>query len=124
MFRKTAIAAPFIVLLTVIAASPLCHAQTGNNLPISISVYDRTRVNSWQWFAAPPDSNTYGYVESLVRLGVAQRIKNWDWQLELAQPAVLGLPDHAVSPIAAQGQLGLGGTYYVSNNKRNLQLHF
>ncbi len=35
--------------------------------------------------------------------------------MELAQPAVLGLPQDAVSPVTAQGQLGLGGTYYASN---------
>ena len=69
----------------------------------------------WQWFDAPPKSETYSYVESLLRLSVAQRIHRWDWKLELAQPAVLGLPQDAVSPVTAQGQLGLGGTYYASN---------
>jgi len=100
-----------------IAATALCHAQPtpSNGPPVSISVYDRTRVDTWQWFAAPPESETYSYVESLLRLGVAQRIRRWDWQLELAQPAVLGLPKDAVSPVLAQGQLGLGGTYYASN---------
>jgi hypothetical protein len=68
-----------------------------------------------QWFAAPPQSETYSYVESLLRLGVAQRIGHWDWALELSQPALLGLPTDAVSPVPAQGQLGLGGTYYASN---------
>src|SRR6185437_5084374 len=47
--------------------------------------------------------------------GVAQKIHNWDWQLELAQPAILDAPDDAVSSISAQGQMGLGGTYYASN---------
>ena len=35
--------------------------------------------------------------------------------LELAQPSVLDAPNDAVSPVTAQGQLGLGGTYYASN---------
>jgi hypothetical protein len=78
-------------------------------------VYDRTRLDSLQWFAAPPESETYGYVESLLRIGVAQHIHQWDWQLELAQPSVLGAPSDAVSANAAQGQLGLGATYYASN---------
>jgi hypothetical protein len=78
-------------------------------------VYDRTRVDSWQWFAAPPYANTYGYVESLLRIGVAQSIHHWDWALELAQPSVLDAPSDAVSSVTAQGQLGLGGTYYASN---------
>lgn len=84
--------------------------------PVSISVYHRTRVDAWQWFAAPPYTNTYGYIESLLRVGVAQKIDRWDWQLELSQPAVLNLPNDAVSPVTAQGQLGLGGTYYAANN--------
>ncbi len=71
-------------------------------------------MDVWQWFAAPPESNTYSYLESLLRIGVAQRIHHWDWRLELAQPALLGLPDNAISPVSAQGQLGLGGTYYAS----------
>lgn len=107
----------FLVFLSLLAAA-LCQAQTSSSTssPISISIYDRTRVNAWQWFAAPPEANTYGYVESLLRVGIAQHIHHWDWQLELAQPAVLDLPNDAVSPVTAQGQLGLGGTYYVANN--------
>jgi hypothetical protein len=65
--------------------------------------------------AAPPQSGTYSYVESLLRMGVAQHLHKWDWQLELAQPSVLGLPDDAISPVTPQGQLGLGATYYASN---------
>lgn len=76
-------------------------------------------MDVWQWFAAPPESNTYGYLESLLRIAVAQRIHHWDWQLELSQPAELWLPNDAVSPISAQGQLGLGGTYYVSNGNNS-----
>jgi hypothetical protein len=97
-----------------LAAAALCPAQTSGS-PVSVSIYDRTRVDTWQWFAAPPEANTYGYVESLLRVGVAQRLHRWDWQLELAQPAVLDVPNDAVSPVTAQGQLGLGGTYYAAN---------
>jgi hypothetical protein len=92
---------------------PKQHASAGH--PVRVSVYDRTRLDAWQWFAAPPDQATYGYAELLLRLGVSQRIQKWDWQLELWQSAVLGLPDDSVSPVTAQGQLGLGGTYYASN---------
>ena len=50
-----------------------------------------------------------------LRVGMAQRIHRWDWQLELSQPAMLDAPSDAVSSVTAQGQLGLGGTYYASN---------
>lgn len=106
------------LLCASVTLAVACHGQSGS--PVSITVNDRTRVDAWNWFAAPPKNNTYGYVESLVRIGVAQRIRQWDWALELAQPSILGAPDDAVSPVAAQGQLGLGGTYYASNgNNRN-----
>lgn len=107
----------FLTAFLILAACPVIEGQSAwpSRSPVSISVYDRTRVDSWQWFAAPPASNTYGYVESLLRISVAQRVHTWDWELELAQPAVLDAPNNAVSPVTAQGQLGLGGTYYASN---------
>jgi hypothetical protein len=106
--------AVFYLLFFFIAAPVFLNAQSAPNLPVSISVYERTRADAWQWFAAPPESETYGYVESLLRLGVAQRVQRWDWQLELSQPSVLGLSKDAISPVTVQGQLGLGGTYYAS----------
>lgn len=109
--------APGVALVIALALFAPCSAQqtSTGKFSATVTVYDRTRVDAWQWFAAPPESETYGYLESLLRLGVAQRIRHWDWQLELAQPAVLGLPSDAVSPVSAQGQLGLGGTYYASS---------
>ncbi len=105
------------LFLFFIAGAALSPAQSTppSGFPVSISVFDRTRVEAWQWFAAPPKSNSYADVESLVRLGMAQRIHRWDWELELSQPAVLDLPSDAVSSVAAQGQLGLGGSYYAAN---------
>jgi hypothetical protein len=118
MSRKYRIAVFALTLFQLTVISAYCHAQSApsGHLPVSISVYQRTRIDNWQWFAAPPQSETYSYVESLLRLGVAQRLHKWDWQLELAQPSVLGLPDDAISPVPAQGQLGLGATYYASND--------
>jgi hypothetical protein len=116
VYKKTNIGSLVCLLLIAVGASALLHAQSGGSSALSVSVYDRTRVDAWQWFTAPPEANTYGYVESLLRLGVAQRLHRWDWQLELAQPAVLDVPSDAVAPVTAQGQLGLGATYYASNN--------
>ncbi|MHB1023873.1 MAG: alginate export family protein [Acidobacteriaceae bacterium] len=102
-------------------ATFFCNAQTGasSKSPVGVTVLYRTRVDAWQWFAAPPESETYGYAESLLRIGVTQKIQNWDWELELSQPAELGLPKDAVSSIPAQGQLGLGGTYYAANGNHS-----
>ncbi len=114
-------AAAFLSVALVIAApahSPAQAAATGNS-PVAVSVFDRTRIDTWQWFAAPPQSETYAYLESLLRIAVSQKISRWDWQLELAQPAILHAPTDAVSPVAAQGQLGLGATYYASNGNND-----
>ena len=110
-----------LISLSLLLAAPLAalaQSPAPSTSPVSISVYDRTRVDSVQWFSATPNAEVYGYLESLVRIGVAQKRKQFDWQLELTQPSVLGLPSDAVSPVTAQGQLGLGGTYYASNNNQ------
>ena len=88
-------------------ASPPTH-------PVHFFVYERARLDAWSWFAAPPEKSTYRYLQHLLRLGLTQRIDNWDWELELSQPAVFEVPSNAVSPVSAQGQLGLGGSYYAA----------
>jgi len=100
---------------------PAAAAPSG----VAVSVYERSRVENWQWFAAPPQSETYSYLESTLRVGVSQNVGKFDWQLELSQPAVLWAPKDAVSPLSAQGQMGLGATYYASNgNVRNAAAAF
>jgi len=117
MRKIFSVAESAVLLAAMLVLATPCNAQStaSGKLPVSVFVLDRTRVDAWQWFAAPPEANSYGYIESLLRFGVAQHIGHWDWRLEIAQPAVLALPDDAVSPVSAQGQLGLGGTYYASN---------
>ena len=83
--------------------------------PVTFSIYERARNDNWQWFAAPPSNDSYSYLQSLLRISVAQRIHHWDWQAELAQAWVGGVPSDSVAPVSAQGQLGLGGTYYAAN---------
>ncbi|MBE7182412.1 MAG: hypothetical protein INR71_14610 [Terriglobus roseus] len=79
----------------------------------------RERGNATQWFSALPNPETYGHGDSLLRLSIAQRVQRVDWQLEMSNGAELALPTDAVSPVAAQGQLGLGGTYYAANANNN-----
>jgi hypothetical protein len=112
-------------LLIGIVHNAACQAVAKNSppvpasTPVSISVYDRTRLQNWQWFEAPPQAGTYSYVESLLRIGVAQSIHKIDWQLEVSQPAILGAPSNSISPVTAQGQLGLGATYYAANGNNS-----
>lgn len=80
----------------------------------------RFRAEGWDWFQAATGRNSYGFVHSLLRAGLAQRRERFDWLVEGAQDAILGLPNDAIAP-GTQGQLGLGGTYYVANsNRRNV----
>lgn len=113
-----------VISFLLVGFLPSSHAQSAGGPALSVSVYDRTRIDSWQWFAAPPYNNSYGYVESLLRVGVAQRLHRWDWQVELAQPSILGAPSDAISPVAAQGQLGLGASYYAANVNSNAAAAF
>lgn len=111
----------FTAILIAASSGLTCWAQTapakpsGSAHPVRFTLLDRTRFNAGQWFAAPPESGSYGYGESLLRIGIAQSVSHWDWKLELSQPAILDAPSDAVSPITAQGQLGLGAAYYASN---------
>ncbi|MGA8044183.1 MAG: alginate export family protein [Terracidiphilus sp.] len=117
-FRRVAASLAALLLCTSMTISR-AQASPAHHSPVGVSFYDRTRIDTWQWFAAPPQSETYAYVESLVRISVQQKIKHWDWQLELAQPSILHAPTDAVSSNPAQGQLGLGGTYYASNGNND-----
>ena len=109
----------FLVLLSSTVA---LRAQTPqsppNHHPVNFFVYERARGLGWDWFKAPPD-NTYGYGESLLRFGLSQNIARWDWKIEITQPTIIDAPNTAVSKSTAQGQLGLGASYYVGNGNNS-----
>lgn len=83
---------------------------------VTVSGSLRFRLEAWNWFEGNAE-NTYAYPQYILRLSLAQKFKNWDWQLEGAQPSFFSLPDNAVAP-GAQGQFGFGATYFVANNRR------
>lgn len=82
--------------------------------PISLNVYSRTRTDVYNWYSDPPYTTTYPFVEELVRVSIAQRLKHIDWLADVASATVFDVPSNAVSPVAAQGALGLGGNYYAT----------
>jgi len=87
--------------------------------PLDISGSWRVRVEGWDWFEGPAGNSNYAFGHSLLRVAIGQQRARFDWQLEAAQDAILGLPTDAVVA-APQGQLGLGGTYFAANgNGRN-----
>lgn len=97
---------------------PTPQAAAAPATPLRYTVWERARVDSWEWFAAPPYTNSYAYLQNLLRIGVGQRIHRWDWELELSQPAILALPSEAVAA-NPQGQLGLGASYYASSDNNS-----
>jgi len=82
-------------------------------------VYERARGDAWKWFAAPPYKDEYRYLQSLLRAGVTQRNGAWDWELEMEMAAVLDAPSNSVSSVTAQGQMGIGATYYASSGNNS-----
>lgn len=82
--------------------------------PLNITVNYRFRAEGWDWFTPPAGENSYGFAHSLLRVGIGQKSESFEWFLEGAQDAIVGLPTTAVQP-GRPGQLGLGGTYYAAN---------
>lgn len=112
MFRTTKAAVLIVAIASSLAA---CAQNSAKDSGPTFFLHERLRTTGWGWFAAPPKTSDYSYTASLLRFGVTQQTHHWNWQLEMSQPVVLGLPSDAVSSNPAQGQLGLGGTYYAAN---------
>lgn len=82
---------------------------------VSVSGSLRTRVESWDWFQGSAN-NDYTFPGSIARLSLSQSSKAFDWQIEFAAPFLLKLPDDAIAA-GAQGQLGLGASYFAANHR-------
>lgn len=83
----------------------------------------RSRLELWDWFQGDAN-NSYAYSGNILRLGFSQSRERFDWNIELAAPFLLNLPDDAIAP-GAQAQLGLGANYFVGNDRsRNAAMIF
>ncbi len=76
----------------------------------------RTREEDWNWFKPDSGDGNYLYSGNLFRIAFSQSREFFDWQLELAAPLFLGLPDNA-GAAGTQGQLGLGASYFAANSR-------
>jgi hypothetical protein len=82
----------------------------------------RVRQEVWDWFAPTGDFDSdYSFTGAILRIGVSQKFAKGTGNLELAAPALLGLPSKAIAP-APQGALGLGGNYFAVNGDRKVSL--
>jgi Alginate export len=101
-------AAPSILYAQGAGAQPV---TLGDHMIVSGSM--RTRVENWAWFKGDADGD-YTYSGSLARLGLSHSSRKRDWQVEIAVPILAGLPRNAIAA-GAQGQEGLGATYFAAN---------
>ncbi len=81
---------------------------------VTVSGSLRSRIEFSDWFGDDPHG-TYTYPGSIFRVALGQSKTRADWQIELAVPFVLALPDQAVAPPPA-GALGLGANYFAAND--------
>ena len=119
--RKTLLLCFVVVTSAAAQTSPAKPAATPPGPPaikfgdVTFSGSFRSRLEMWDWFDADADGD-YAFSGNILRFGFTRTGKSVDWQLEMAAPFLLGLPENAVGP-GAQGQLGLGATYYTANNR-------
>jgi hypothetical protein len=101
------------ILFLLVWVAGAAAAQSSSDVTVNASV--RSRFEVWDWFEGDAN-NGYSYSGHLIRLGFGQTGKRFDWQIDFAAPFLLGLPDDAVAP-GNQGQLGLGGNYFLGNKR-------
>ena len=81
-------------------------------------------MENWDWFTPSTGDHSYTFNGTTVRFGLSEKLDLFDWTFELEAPILLDLPTTAVAP-GAQGQLGLGASYYVANGRsRNAGMVF
>jgi hypothetical protein len=83
--------------------------------PVSVQANLRSRLELWDWFEAP-ENNSYAFSGNILRTSFTRQRESFDWQIELAVPFLLALPENSISP-APQLQLGFGGQYYGANKR-------
>jgi hypothetical protein len=101
-------------LVLALVAPALATAQQAASGKVTPVASVRLRGEAWNWFGDQPGGD-YLYGGAIARLGLEQKRKNIEWRVEFAAPALLGLPDDAVTP-APQGLLGAGANYYKAND--------
>ncbi|QQS48274.1 MAG: alginate export family protein [Acidobacteriota bacterium] len=101
------------------ASTPKPAAQDSIRIGgVTLSGSIRFRAEGWDWFETSAANNDYWFGAALLRVGLSQQTERIDWQVEGAAPVFFGLPDDAIAP-GAQGQLGLGATYYAANRNQD-----
>ncbi|HEY0787167.1 MAG TPA: hypothetical protein VGE86_00890, partial [Thermoanaerobaculia bacterium] len=106
------------ISLILLVAAILVHPPAAGAQPIEFAGSIRLRGEAWSWFEAPGYEDDYTFLGSMLRASASQKRARSAWQIELAQPALIDLPDGAIAP-APRGQLGLGASYFAANGEQN-----
>src|ERR1017187_2262177 len=116
-----------ILLLMALGFLPLQAQQDFDPIKLGSVTFSgtiRDRVENWDWFTPTTGNPAYTFNGTTIRFGLSQNLNPFDWTVELEAPILLNLPTNAVAP-GTQGQLGLGASYYVANDKsRNAAIIF
>ncbi len=107
------------LLLTALGFLPLQAQQDFDPIKIGSVTFSgtiRDRVENWDWFTPTTGEHAYTFNGTTIRFGLSQNLNPFDWTVELEAPILLNLPTNAVAA-GTQGQLGLGASYYVANDK-------
>jgi hypothetical protein len=116
-------------VLLLVLGLPLLQGQPAALEPIKVGSAIltgsiRSRLENWHWFTPDSGDPSYAFLGNHARLNLTHTGKARDWTVELAAPILLGLPDNAIAP-GAQGQLGMGASYFASNDQaRNTAMIF
>ena len=117
MIRLSAI---FLLAFGALAQTSPAPMKIGD---VTVQGSFRSRLEMWDWFRGAAN-NDYAFSGNILRLSLGQTKKTFEWQIELAAPFLLSLPEDAIAP-GAQGNLGLGGNYYAANSRsRNAGMVF
>jgi hypothetical protein len=109
-----------ILLLVPLGFLPLKAQQDFDPIQLGSVTFSgsvRDRVEDWDWFEPTAGQHSYTFNGTTIRLGLSQNRDSFDWIAEFEAPILLNLPANAVAA-GTQGQLGLGASYYVANNKQ------
>ena len=64
--------------------------------PLQININWRERTEDWNWFKGNTGNSDYTFWDSLLRIGIGQTGKQFDWYIDGEQPTIIGLPTTAV----------------------------
>ncbi len=111
-----------LAIFCLLSVTSFLVAQDGVSDPVkvgdvTVSGWLRTRGEAWDWFQGNAN-NQYVFSESIFRLSFFESTESFDWKIEASIPFLLALPDNAIAP-GAQGQFGVGASYYASSHITN-----